>query len=93
MGNIEVREVKDGSKDYVFCVYGKPVDNYSLQLAYTTNIALLRLVYAASEPAIRRNIHARLQFMMINKLDFLPSISCTFPVAFFSQQNTLSAYC
>ena len=26
MGNIEVGET-DGYKDYVFCVYGKPVDN------------------------------------------------------------------
>lgn len=47
MGNIEVGEGKDGSKDYVFCVYGKPVDNYSLQLAYTTNIAFHYDVYRA----------------------------------------------
>ena len=46
MGNIEVGE-KDGYKDYVFCVYGKPVDNYSLQLAYTTNIAFHYDVYRA----------------------------------------------
>ena len=44
MGNIEVGET-DGYKDYVFCVYGKPVDNYSLQLAYTTNIAFHYDVY------------------------------------------------
>ena len=44
MGNIEVGET-DGYKDYVFCVYGKPVDNYSLQLAYTTNIAFHYEVY------------------------------------------------
>lgn len=48
MGNIEVGEGKDGSKDYVFCVYGKPVDNYSLQLAYTTNIAFHYDVYRAN---------------------------------------------
>ena len=47
MGNIEVGEGKAGSKDYVFCVYGKPVDNYSLQLAYTTNIAFHYDVYRA----------------------------------------------
>ena len=47
MGDIEVGEGKDGSKDYVFCVYGKPVDNYSLQLAYTTNIAFHYDVYRA----------------------------------------------
>ena len=46
MGNIEVGE-ESGSKDYVFCVYGKPVDNYSLQLAYTTNIAFHYDVYRA----------------------------------------------
>ena len=44
MGNIEVGET-DGYKDYVFCVYGKPIDNYSLQLAYTTNIAFHYEVY------------------------------------------------
>lgn len=34
-------------KDYVFCVYGEPVDIYSLQLAYTTNIAFSYDVYRA----------------------------------------------
>ena len=48
MGDIEVGEGKNGSKDYVFCVYGKPVDNYSLQLAYTTNIAFHYDVYRAN---------------------------------------------
>ena len=48
MGDIEVGEGKSGSKDYVFCVYGKPVDNYSLQLAYTTNIAFHYDVYRAN---------------------------------------------
>lgn len=46
MGNIEVGETA-GYKDYVFCVYGKPVDYYSLQLAYTTNIAFHYDVYRA----------------------------------------------
>ena len=46
MGNIEVGET-GGYKDYVFCVYGKPVDYYSLQLAYTTNIAFHYDVYRA----------------------------------------------
>lgn len=46
MGNIEVGGT-EGYKDYVFCVYGKPVDNYSLQLAYTTNIAFHYDVYRA----------------------------------------------
>ena len=47
MGDIEVGNGTDGYKDYVFCVYGKPVDNYSLQLAYTTNIAFHYDVYRA----------------------------------------------
>ena len=47
MGNIAVGEGTAGFKDYVFCVYGKPVDNYSLQLAYTTNIAFHYDVYRA----------------------------------------------
>ena len=47
MGDIEVGDGKAGYKDYVFCVYGKPVDNYSLQLAYTTNIAFHYDVYRA----------------------------------------------
>ena len=46
MGNIEVGGT-ESYKDYVFCVYGKPVDNYSLQLAYTTNIAFHYDVYRA----------------------------------------------
>ena len=48
MGDIEVGDSTDGYKDYVFCVYGKPVDNYSLQLAYTTNIAFHYDVYRAN---------------------------------------------
>ena len=47
MGDIEVGDGTAGYKDYVFCVYGKPVDNYSLQLAYTTNIAFRYDVYRA----------------------------------------------
>ena len=46
MGDIEVGS-EDGYQDYVFCVYGKPVDYYSLQLAYTTNIAFHYDVYRA----------------------------------------------
>lgn len=46
MGDIEVG-TGDGYQDYVFCVYGKPVDYYSLQLAYTTNIAFHYDVYRA----------------------------------------------
>ncbi len=47
MGDIDVES--DSSKSYVFCVYGTPVDNYSLQLAYTTNIAFNYKVYRAIE--------------------------------------------
>jgi hypothetical protein len=46
MGDIDVESGK--SKSYVFCVYGTPVDNYSLQLAYTTNIAFNYKVYRAT---------------------------------------------
>ena len=55
MGNIEVGE-ESVSKDYVFCVYGKPVDNYSLQLAYTTNIAFHYDVYRAELDDNKGNI-------------------------------------
>jgi hypothetical protein len=48
MGNIDVTAEKN-YKDYVICVYGTPVDNYSLQLAYTTNIAFHYEVYRAEE--------------------------------------------
>ena len=48
MGDIDVEDSTNNYKDYVFCVYGKPVDNYSLQLAYTTNIAFHYDVYRAS---------------------------------------------
>jgi hypothetical protein len=47
MGDIDVKS--ESSKDYVICVYGTPVDNYSLQLAYTTNIAFNYEIYRASE--------------------------------------------
>jgi hypothetical protein len=47
MGDIDVESTS--SKDYVICVYGTPVDNYSLQLAYTTNIAFHYEVYRAEE--------------------------------------------
>lgn len=49
MGNIDVSS--GNCKDYVICVYGKPVDNYSLQLAYTTNIAFHYDVYRAEKVA------------------------------------------
>jgi hypothetical protein len=47
MGDIDVES--ESSKDYVICVYGTPIDNYSLQLAYTTNIAFHYDVYRAKE--------------------------------------------
>lgn len=45
MGNIDVEN--NSSVDYVFCVHGEPVDIYSLQLAYTTNIAFYYDIYRA----------------------------------------------
>lgn len=47
MGDIDVESSANNYKDYVICVYGQPVDNYSLQLAYTTNIAFHYDVYRA----------------------------------------------
>ena len=49
MGSIDVAK---GDRYYVFCVYGKPVDNYSLQLAYTTNIPFYYDVYRADDKQI-----------------------------------------
>lgn len=49
MGDIDVESSVNNYKDYVICVYGQPVDNYSLQLAYTTNIAFHYDVYRAAE--------------------------------------------
>lgn len=45
MGDIDVNH--GNSADYVFCVYGEPVDIYSLQLACTTNIAFSYDIYRA----------------------------------------------
>jgi hypothetical protein len=47
MGDIDVETTN--YKDYVICVYGTPVDSYSLQLAYTTNIAFHYEIYRADE--------------------------------------------
>lgn len=49
MGDIDVESSTTNYKDYVICVYGSPVDNYSLQLAYTTNIAFHYNVYRADK--------------------------------------------
>jgi hypothetical protein len=46
LGNIDV-ESNEKTASYVFCVYGTPVDNYSLQLAYTTNIPFSYTIYRA----------------------------------------------
>lgn len=46
MGSIDA-ETPEHSMNYVFCVYGEPIDMYSLQLAYTTNIPFYYEVYRA----------------------------------------------
>lgn len=46
MGNIDVESGED-RKSYVFCVYGEPIDYYSLQLAHTTNIDFKYSIYRA----------------------------------------------
>ena len=40
----------------VFCVYGEPVDIYSLQLAYTTNIAFYYDIYRADYDPVSGNV-------------------------------------
>lgn len=54
MGSIDVAK---GDRYYVFCVYGKPVDNYSLQLAYTTNIPFYYDVYRADDKQNESSTH------------------------------------
>ena len=47
MGDIDA-STASCSADYVFSVYGEPIDIYSLQLAYTTNIAFSYDIYRAN---------------------------------------------
>lgn len=47
LGSIDA-DTPDRTVERVFCVYGEPVDNYSLQLAYTTNIPFYYDIYRAS---------------------------------------------
>ena len=46
MGSIDA-DTTEHSMNYVFCVYGEPIDMYSLQLAYTTNIPFYYEIYRA----------------------------------------------
>ena len=47
LGSIDA-DTTNRTIERVFCVYGEPVDNYSLQLAYTTNIPFYYDIYRAS---------------------------------------------
>lgn len=47
LGSIDA-DTPDRTTERVFCVYGEPVDNYSLQLAYTTNIPFYYDIYRAN---------------------------------------------
>ena len=47
LGSIDA-DTTNRTVERVFCVYGEPVDNYSLQLSYTTNIPFYYNVYRAS---------------------------------------------
>ena len=47
LGSIDA-DTPNRTIERVFCVYGEPVDIYSLQLAYTTNIAFYYDIYRAS---------------------------------------------
>ena len=46
LGSIDAN-TQDRTIERVFCVYGEPVDIYSLQLSYTTNIAFYYDIYRA----------------------------------------------
>ena len=47
MGSIDA-DTEGNAVDYVFCVYGEPIDIYSLQLSYTTNIPFSYDIYRAN---------------------------------------------
>ena len=47
LGSIDA-DTESRTIERVFCVYGEPVDIYSLQLSYTTNIAFYYDIYRAS---------------------------------------------
>ena len=47
LGSIDA-DTPNRTIERVFCVYGEPVDNYSLQLSYTTNIPFYYDIYRAS---------------------------------------------
>ena len=66
MGSIDAAK---GDRYYVFCVYGKPVDNYSLQLAYTTNIPFYYDVYRADDK------HKGSEHLTYNGEDFSYNVS------------------
>ena len=55
LGSIDA-DTTDRTIERVFCVYGEPVDIYSLQLAYTTNIAFYYDIYRASYKSSTGNV-------------------------------------
>ena len=55
LGSIDA-DTTEKTIEQVFCVYGEPVDIYSLQLAYTTNIAFYYDIYRASYDPDKGNV-------------------------------------
>ena len=55
LGSIDA-DTPNRTIERVFCVYGEPVDIYSLQLAYTTNIAFYYDIYRASYDPDKGNV-------------------------------------
>ena len=55
LGSIDA-DTPNRTIERVFCVYGEPVDNYSLQLSYTTNIPFYYDIYRASYDSKNGNV-------------------------------------
>ena len=56
LGSIDA-DTPDRTIERVFCVYGEPVDNYSLQLSYTTNIPFYYDIYRAEYDPEKGNVN------------------------------------
>ena len=56
LGSIDA-DTPNRTIERVFCVYGEPVDIYSLQLAYTTNIPFYYDIYRASYAPDNGNVN------------------------------------
>ena len=52
LNGIDATDTEHEYVDFVFCVYGKSISKFKLQLAYTTNNQFTYEIYAASEAAV-----------------------------------------